>query len=147
MVDVGAAVHRDLQTVVGVMVLRWLVIRIKLRREKQQNLERATITDNTLSFCPPTTSTLDSSYWRQLVQVILEAHNRIFQGTLKHPVMIQYLRFFFLRRKDKICLPYFSQDLQFLVANLAFNTKSPNTQRCCASNDTLPLSQVHKSGL
>lgn len=36
MVDVGAAVDSDLQTVVGVMVLRRLVIRIKLRGEKQQ---------------------------------------------------------------------------------------------------------------
>lgn len=35
-VDVGAAVDGDLQTVVGVMVLRRLVIRIKLRREEQQ---------------------------------------------------------------------------------------------------------------
>lgn len=35
-VDVGAAVDRDLQTVVGVVVLRRLIVRIKLRREEQQ---------------------------------------------------------------------------------------------------------------
>lgn len=35
-VDVGAAVNGDLQTVVGVVVLRRLIVRIKLRRGKQQ---------------------------------------------------------------------------------------------------------------
>lgn len=39
-VDVGAAVDCDLQTVVGVMVLRRLIIRIKLRREEQQRSDR-----------------------------------------------------------------------------------------------------------
>lgn len=35
-VNVGAAVDGDLQTVVGIMVLRRLIIRVKLRREEQQ---------------------------------------------------------------------------------------------------------------
>lgn len=44
-VNVGAAVDGDLQTVVGVMVLRRLIIRVKLRREEQQRS----------SISPPTT--------------------------------------------------------------------------------------------
>lgn len=39
-VDVGAAVDGDLQTVVGVVVLCRLIIRIKLRRERQQSSDR-----------------------------------------------------------------------------------------------------------
>lgn len=35
-VDVRAAVDGDLQTVVGVVVLRRLIVRIKLRKEEQQ---------------------------------------------------------------------------------------------------------------
>ena len=39
-VDVRAAVDCDLQTVVGVVVLRRLIIGIKLRRGKQQRSDR-----------------------------------------------------------------------------------------------------------
>lgn len=41
-VDVGAAVDCDLQTVVGVVVLRWLIVGIELRGEEQPGSESGT---------------------------------------------------------------------------------------------------------
>ena len=62
-VDVGAAVDGDLQTVVGVVVLRRLIIRIKLRREEQQRSDGGGVYRQThqASFRPPRPHW---TYWR-----------------------------------------------------------------------------------